>query len=178
MEYIHGIIFYLISIIVVLSGLFIIFSKKIMNAVFSSLICFIGFGFLFFALNSPFNGVVQFSVYGIALTVLFSIAIMLTDYEKENEQKIKVTPKFFLILFGIAMIISATIIFIQETVKYDVSLFTYLHSSNLLTSFDNLKQLSVELLINNIYAFELVGIYLLIVLIGISVLFAFKGDSD
>lgn len=178
MEYIHGIIFYLISILIILCGLFTIFSKKIMNAIFYALVCFIGFGFLFFALNAPFNGVVQFSIYGIALTIVFAIAIMLTNYKNEQIQKIKISPKFLLILLGIAMICSSTIIFIQETIKYDPSLHTYVHSSSLLTSFDSLKQLSIELLTNNIYSFELLGIYILIVLIGISVLLSFKGDSD
>lgn len=177
MEYIHGIIFYIISIAIIISGIFVIFSKRIMNAVFSSLICFICFGLLFFALNSPFNGVVQFSIYGIALTILFAISIMLTDYKNEENHKIKLSPKLFLILFGALMIISSTIIFIKETINYEPSLYTYIHSSSLLTSFDNLKQLSVELLTNNIYAFELLGVYLLIVLIGISVLLAFKGES-
>lgn len=103
---------------------------------------------------------------------------MLTDYKNEENHKIKLSPRLFLILFGISMIISSTIIFIQETINYEPSLHTYIHSSSLLTSFDNLKQLSIELLTNNLYAFELLGVYLLIVLIGISVLLAFKGDSN
>ena len=75
------------------------------------------------------------------------------------------------------MILSSILIFLKETMMYDSVFKTYINSSHILTSLDNTKQLSSELLTHNLYSFELLGLYLLIVLIGILVLLTFKGES-
>lgn len=178
MENLNGIMFYMVAILVITTGTIVVFSKKIMNAILSALACFTGFGLLFFTLNAPFNGVIQISIYGIALSILFTISIMLTNYKNENKQKIKFSVAMLLACIGIAMITCSIITFINESTKFDTSLYTYFHSSHLLTSFDNIKQLSIELLTNNLYAFELLGLYILIVLVGIAVLITFKGESQ
>lgn len=177
MEQINAIIFFIVSIIAIFSSIAVVLTKRIMNSVFFALICFVCFGFLFFSLNALFNGVIQISIYGIALSILFAIAIMITNIQNEENQKIKLSPRTFLAICGIIMICSSIIIFIKETVKYDFSLQTYINSSHLLTSLDNTKQLSSEIMTHNLYSFELMGVYLLIVLIGIAVLMTFKGES-
>ncbi len=177
MEQINTIIFYIISALVIFTSLAVIFTKKIMNSVFYALICFFSFGFLFFSLNAPFNGAVQMSLYGIVLCILFTIAIMITNYKTEKIQKIKISPRLFLCILGALMIISSVTIFLKETSKNEPSFMMYLSSCEILTSTDNLKQLSSELLTDNLYSFELLGLYLLIVLIGIAVLLTFKGET-
>lgn len=177
MNILNSIIFYTIAILLIVMSILTVFSKRIIHSVFFALVCFILTGFLFFALNAPFIGVVQISIYGIALSILFTIAVNLTDYKNEIFQKIKITPKFFLTVSGLLMIIFSATAAIIQTAKYDSSFFEYLFSKHLLTSFDSSIQLSSELLYHNYFAFEILGIYLLAALIGIAVLFAFKGEQ-
>ncbi len=177
MEQLYAILFYITALLIIFTCLAVIFTKKIMHAVFYALICFFCFGILFFALNAPFNGAIQMSIYGIALSILFAIAITVTNYRNEEKLKIKFTPRFFICITGIIMIFSAVIVFLKETINYEPALMMYINSSHILTSPDNIKQLSSELLTHNLYSFELLGLYLLIVLIGIAVLLTFKGET-
>ena len=176
MEQLNAIIFYIISAIIIYSSIAIILTKKIMKSVFFALITFICFGFLFFCMNALFNGVIQISIYGIALCILFAIAVMITNTNTEETNKIRFSPRIILAFLGIIMIISSILIFLKETMVYDYIFSTYINSSHLLTNIDNTKQLSSELLTHNLYSFELLGLYLLIVLIGILVLLTFKGE--
>lgn len=177
MEQLNAIIFYIISTIIIFSSIAVIFTKKIMKSVFFALVTFICFGLLFFFLNALFNGVIQISIYGIALCILFAIAVMLTNNNEEETHKIKFSPTIILAFSGVIMILSSILIFLKETMMYDSVFKTYINSSHILTSLDNTKQLSSELLTHNLYSFELLGLYLLIVLIGILVLLTFKGES-
>ena len=177
MEQLNAIIFYIISAIIIFSSIAVIFTKKIMKSVFFALVTFICFGLLFFFLNALFNGVIQISIYGIALCILFAIAVMLTNNNEEETHKIKFSPTIILAFSGVIIILSSILIFLKETMMYDSVFKTYINSSHILTSLDNTKQLSSELLTHNLYSFELLGLYLLIVLIGILVLLTFKGES-
>ena len=177
MEQLNAIIFYIISAIIIFSSIAVIFTKKIMKSVFFALVTFICFGLLFFFLNALFNGVIQISIYGIALCILFAIAVMLTNNNEEETHKIKFSPAIIFAFLGVIMILSSILIFLKETMLYDSVFKTYINSSHILTSLDNTKQLSSELLTHNLYSFELLGLYLLIVLIGILVLLTFKGES-
>ena len=177
MEQLNAIIFYIISVIIIFSSIAVIFTKKIMKSIFFALVTFICFGLLFFFLNALFNGVIQISIYGIALCILFAIAVMLTNNNEEETHKIKFSPAIIFAFLGVIMILSSILIFLKETMMYDSVFKTYINSSHILTSLDNTKQLSSELLTHNLYSFELLGLYLLIVLIGILVLLTFKGES-
>ena len=177
MEQLNAIIFYIISAIIIFSSIAVIFTKKVMKSVFFALVTFICFGLLFFFLNALFNGVIQISIYGIALCILFAIAVMLTNNNEEETHKIKFSPAIIFAFLGVIMILSSILIFLKETMMYDSVFKTYINSSHILTSLDNTKQLSSELLTHNLYSFELLGLYLLIVLIGILVLLTFKGES-
>lgn len=178
MEIINSLLFYIESITLIISVILTITAKRIMNAVLYSLICFFIIGLLFFSLNAPFNGSVQISIYGIALSIIFAIAITLTDYKTEKNSSLKQFKfRYLTIITASIMIITATIAIINNTIQIDTELYQYFNSSHILTPIGNTKQLAIELLKNNFYPFELLGIYLLTVLTGISVLYSFKGGE-
>ena len=78
MEIINAVLFYIAALMLIISSIMAIISTRIMNSVFFATAAFFLFGFLFFALNAPFNGVIQISIYGIALSVfnLFILCII------------------------------------------------------------------------------------------------------
>ena len=177
MEIINGLLFYIIAFVMTVFSVLTIISRRIMHSIFYSLIVFILFGLLYFSLNAPFNGVIQISIYGSALSIIFVIAIMLTNYNTENKGKYTFKPNHLLALTGILLISFSFVFFLKETLNIDWNITEYLHSDYKLTDFANLKQFSREMLVKNIYPFELMGIYLLTALTGISLLLSFKGGK-
>lgn len=177
MENINPILFYITALIIIFSSLMTITTKRIMYSVFYAFICFFFIGLIFFSLNAPFIGSIQISIYAIALSILFVIAIVLTNYKNEIKAENKIKPRYLLSIFAVIIISSSILISIKETAKYDSSFMLYINSPHLLTSIDNTKQLATELLMHNLYSFEILGIYILIALIGISTLLAFRGDK-
>ncbi len=177
MEIINGLLFYIIAFVMTVFSVMTIISRRIMHSIFYSLIVFILFGLLYFSLNAPFNGVIQISIYGSALSIIFVIAIMLTNYNTENKEKYNFKPSHLLALTGILLISFSFVFFLKETLNIDWNITEYLHSDYKLTDFSNLKQFSSEMLVKNIYPFGLMGIYLLTALTGISLLLSFKGGK-
>lgn len=177
MENINPILFYITALIIILSSIMTVVTKRIINAVFYAFICFFFTGLIFFSLNAPFIGSIQISIYAIALSILFVVAIALTNYKNEISSENKIKLRYFLIIFAVISISTSILIAIKESAKYDSSFMTYLTSSHLLISNDNTKQLASELLMHNLYSFEILGIYILVALIGISTLLIFRGDK-
>ena len=177
MEIINGLLFYITAFLMTVFSVMTLISRRIMHSVLYALIVFILFGLLYFSLNAPFNGVVQISIYGSALSIIFVIAIMLTNYNTENKEKYIFKPSHLLALTGILLISLSFVFFLKETVTIDWNIAGYLNSDYKLTDFSNLKQFSSEMLVKNIYPFELMGIYLLTALTGISLLLSFKGGK-
>ena len=175
METINSVLFYIISAVITLSAVFVVISKKIINSIFFSLICFFLIGLIFFSLNAPFNGVIQISIYTSALSILFIIAASVTNYSQENKIQAGIKPRYLLVVAGTIMIFISVLFVIKETIKYDFVLGKYINSPAILTTYGTTKQLSAELLRHNVYQFELLGVYILLALIGISVLLVFKG---
>ncbi len=177
MDILNGIIFYIISILITIITISVILSKKIINSIFYSFIVFFLFGILFFSLNASFNAVMQIALYSSALSIIFVIEVALIDFSSEKNDKFKLKPYHIFSFAGIILLCISIIVFYRETVKYDYVFASYLDSVYKLTDFSNIYRLSSEIMKNNIYSFELTGILLLIVLIGVSVLFSLKGDK-
>ena len=72
-------LFYFLSAIMVISGLFVVLSRSPINSVISLIICFIAMGGHYILLNAQFLAVVHIIVYTGAIMVLFLFVIMLLN---------------------------------------------------------------------------------------------------
>ncbi|MFT3739729.1 MAG: NADH-quinone oxidoreductase subunit J [Breznakibacter sp.] len=72
-------LFYLLSAIMVISGLFVVLSRSPINSVLSLIVCFIGMAGHYILLNAQFLAVVHLIVYTGAIMVLFLFVIMLLN---------------------------------------------------------------------------------------------------
>jgi NADH-quinone oxidoreductase subunit J len=75
-------LFYFLSAIMVVSALFVVFSRSPINSVISLIVCFIGMAGQYILLNSQFLAVVHLIVYTGAIMVLFLFVIMLLNLNK------------------------------------------------------------------------------------------------
>ena len=175
MEKLNTLLIYSDFFLILLFTFLIIKTRVIMNAILCSIAVFFLIGLLFFALNAPFNGAVQIAIYSIALSIIFAIAIMLTNYKNEKiEDKTKIKPRNIIILLASIIIILSFVFF---WLNNDFSILKYFTSKHVILPSETTKQLSIELLKNHLIPFELLGIYLLTALIGVGILFTFKGGK-
>ncbi|MGV8094641.1 MAG: NADH-quinone oxidoreductase subunit J [Mangrovibacterium sp.] len=75
-------LFYLLSAIMIISGLFVVFSRSPINSVLSLIVCFIGMAGQYILLNAQFLAVVHIIVYTGAIMVLFLFVIMLLNLNR------------------------------------------------------------------------------------------------
>jgi NADH-quinone oxidoreductase subunit J len=75
-------LFYFLSAIMVISGLFVVFSRSPINSVIFLIVCFIAMGGQYILLNAQFLAVVHVIVYTGAIMVLFLFVIMLLNLNK------------------------------------------------------------------------------------------------
>ena len=99
-------LFYFLSAIMVISALFVVFSKNPVDSVIYLIICFIGMAGQYILLNAQFLAVVHVIVYTGAIMVLFLFVIMLLNLNKEIiMQKSKVTRISAVITGGIFFLV-------------------------------------------------------------------------
>lgn len=166
-ELLISFIFYLCTGLILISAIFTVLSKKIVHSVLFSLITFLSIGILFFLLNAEYNAVVQISIFGVGIPILFVLAIMFTSEKVDTLTFLSFSPRFMisiitgflfvLVLFNILLISSSVINW----------LFTPQTSINI-NHYEMFDLISKGLYINFIIAFELVALLVLLVIIGLS----------
>jgi len=164
--------FYLLStFIVVFSLAVIMLSNPIFSALFLAL-SMISMAFVFFVLDAHFIAGVQLMVYAGAVMVLFVMVLMLFDLGKETEvfSKGKFTGLLKIAcagwlcgLIGGAVYMSTEMIDVEAQVTDSVSFTT--------------KALATELFTNYVFAFEALGVLLLLVAIGVVAVSRMKGGT-
>jgi len=99
-------LFYLLSAIMIISALFVVFSKNPVNSVIFLIICFIAMAGHYILLNAQFLAVVHIIVYTGAIMVLFLFVIMLLNLNRAIiPQKSRITRVTAVITGGIFFLV-------------------------------------------------------------------------
>ena len=182
---IHIILFYGLSIIMIISALGIIFLPKLLHACISMFVCFFAVGMLFILLNSDFLGVIQIGIYSVAVCILFAIIIMLSG-QNVNKFDIKaLIPKTIVSLISVSIIFAVLLFSITNGFslfdRFSKPFSMVIDISDLgikLPAGYSIQKLAENLLSKYIFAFELISVIILVVLAGIVVLNAKnKGET-
>ena len=81
---INSIYFLVFSLLLILSAILTIASKKMVTALLWSIVVFMSVGGLFLLLGATYNAIAQLLVYVVAVPVLIAVSIMLIKQEKSN----------------------------------------------------------------------------------------------
>ena len=158
-----NIIFYIISLIVIISAFFVVLSKNIVHAAFSLLFTLFGIAGLYIFLGADFLGAVQIILYVGGILVLILFGVMLTT----NVLNIKVYEEGISMFKGfvISFIIFLLLLFVEiRIVRWDVV-------ESPITP--TIHKIGNVLLTRYLFPFEIVSVLLLSVIIG-SVIIARK----
>lgn len=178
METLNIIIFYLISIVSIVSTVGIICNKDASHYLSSALVACLSIGGIYFTLNAPFNAIIQCLISIFLLIFLFNCALFLPiEKEKISFQKI-FTPQniialTFIILFFVMLSISLLTNY-QEQISSSITVLTQLNRS-----FSTIKTLGENLALYHILEIIFIGLILLIITIGLkfNIKTSEKGDN-
>lgn len=168
-------LFYFLSTITVLSAVSLLLVRNPILAALSLAGTMISLGFMYFLLQAPFIAAVQLIVYAGAVMVLFVMVIMLFDLKKETS----VFSGGFLgrvIKLGCGMFIVGALV---GAIGNSWTLVPHVAQAPLDAKGQTLstKALAVELFTKYVFAFEALGILLLLIAIGVVAVSRAKGGS-
>ena len=167
MELIYNISFWILAAFLVITSLLSVFIPKTSYSIFFGFVTFILFGLLYFLLNAPFNAAAQISIYGVAFSVLFVIAIMLTNTPKDDKKYLFISPRLFTALVGILLIVYSLVGIIRQDMSFGLIEFLNSDSHIIADTSTSLQTLGNTLFTKYIFSFELLSVLLLIGIVGI-----------
>jgi len=176
-EILTSFLFYICAANVVLSSIFTILSKRIMYSLLFAVIVFFTVGILFLFLSAEYNAIMQIAVYGVAIPILFVLAIMFTSYKVDKSVYLSFTPRFiFTVISAILLVLTLFNILLISSSVIDW-LFTP-QSVISINRYEIFKAISDGLYIKFLLSFELIALLAFSVVVGLSSLNIFKGARN
>lgn len=178
-EILKTLIFYVFAGAILLFAALSIFSVRILYSLLCAICVFFAAAGIYFLLGAEYNAVIQIALYGIAIPILFVLAIMFTADKDDKSIYLTVKPRFFFAFLGLGGLFLSLIYLLVTSLTLD-------SNSNWLiqkqTMFVNKYQmfwaLSQGFFTNYVFAFELFSVLLLVVVVGISTLNLIKEKTD
>ena len=164
---------------IILFALLSIFSIRILYSLICAVCVFFATAGVYFLLGADYNAVVQIAVYGIAVPILFVLAIMFTSDKLDKQTYLTVKPRFFLSFFGLGVLFLSLIYLIATSLSLSSNSDWIMQKQTMfINKYQMFSALSTGIFVNYALAFELFSVLLLIVIIGISTLNLSKEKID
>lgn len=164
-------LFYGFSVFIIFFALTVLFAP---NPIISSLALaatMVGMACFFFALNAYFIAAVQVAVYAGAVTVLFVMVLMLFDLKKEHQTKIEMVRFLKFSVIGVLLgFLTGTITLSGFDSSTQISLYDA-------SSVVGTKKVATLLFTKYLFAFEVLGVLLLVIAIGVVSVSRIKGGT-
>lgn len=168
-----SVLFYILSMAVLMGAFFVVSSRSPLYSALSLVVTMISLAFVFFLLNAPFIAGVQLIVYAGAVMVLFVMVLMLFDLKKEREiwsrGPISRLVKISLVSWFCGIVIAS----IYMSMGINLQMVTPIESDTSTT----VRALARTLFTQYVFAFEALGLLLLLVAIGVVAVSRVKGGT-
>lgn len=158
--------FFVFAFITVGSAVFLLITKNVLYAAFSLLLTFLGMAGLYVFAGADFLAVSQIMIYVGGILVLLIFGVMLT--RKQQEDKASNQPNLILVAsqnrtvaVGIAIVLFGG--FLKAIFEANFHIIRAVNAPQ-----SSIKKIGLNLITNDVFAFELIGILLLVALIGAS----------
>ena len=167
----HAIVFYIFSLIAIVSAIMVTVSRNTVNSVFFLILDFISISCLFIMIGAEFLGMIMLIVYVGAVAVLFLFVVMMLNVAQQKNQwfAAKDSSKHIPIGLIISTLIFVEIIIVIGGWKYKPEIFDINNSFTQL-SVSNTHSLGQILYTDYIHVFQISGMILLVAMIGAIVL--------
>jgi len=178
-DILKSLIFYGFAGAIILFALFSIFSIRILYALLSAVCVFFATAGIYFLLGADYNAVVQITIYGISIPILFVLAIMFTAEKLDKKIYLTLKPRFFFSFLGLGILFLSLVYLIVTSLSLSSNeAWITLKQTMLINKYQMFHALSEGFFINYVFAFELFSILLLMVVVCISTLNLIKEKTD
>lgn len=178
-DILKSLIFYGFAGAIILFALLSIFSLRILYSLLSAVCVFFATAGIYFILGADYNAVIQIAIYGIAIPILFVLAIMFTSDKLDKKTYITFKPRFFFSFLGIGVLFLSLIYLIATSLSLSSNSDWIMQKQTMfINKYQMFHALSEGFLTNYVLAFELFSVLLLVVVIGISTLSLVKEKID
>lgn len=163
-ELIKQIIFFVFAAITIGGALYLLFTKNILYAAFSLLFTFLGVAGLYVFAGADFLAVSQIMIYVGGILILLIFGIMLTNnknLQRNNSQPNKILVSHHNRFWAVAVALLLFLGYLKIILEAN---FHIIGKQRLQGS--TVNQIGINLMTDNIFAFEVIGILLLAALIG------------
>lgn len=171
---VSSLLFIMLATIIIVSSASVLLTANPIYAAFSLAITMVTMGFMYFALGADFIAGVQLIVYAGAVMVLFVMVLMLFDLQKETEIFSSGNFTAFLKLLCGLIITAAIAVAVRQTIS------AIPDPGNPGTPGDRVeivKVLASRLFTQYVFAFEALGVLLLVIAIGVVAVARSKGGT-
>ena len=167
----HAIVFYIFSLIAIVSAIMVTVSKNTVNSVFFLILDFISISCLFIMIGAEFLGMIMLIVYVGAVAVLFLFVVMMLNVAQQTNQWFisKENSNHIPIGLLISVVIFFELIIVIGGWKYKPDLFDK-DNLSIVNDVSNTHSLGMVLYTDYIHIFQISGMILLIAMIGAIVL--------
>ena len=174
----HAIIFYIFSLIAIISAVMVTVSRNTVHSVFFLILDFISISCLFIMIGAEFLGMIMLIVYVGAVAILFLFVVMMLNVSQQKNEWFNASQSSSHIPVGllVSIIIFFELIIVIGGWKYKSDL-TDSISLKLPANVTNTQSLGNVIYTDYIHLFQLAGMILLVSMIGAIVL-TFRRRSD
>lgn len=178
-DILKSLIFYGFAGGIILFALVSVFSNRILYSLLSAICLFFMAAGIFFLLGADYNAVIQIAIYGVAVPILFILAIMFTADKEDKKIYITFKPRLFFSFFGIGVLFLSLFYLILTSLNLSSNSDWIMQKQTMaINKYQMFNAISQGFFVNYAFAFELFSILLLIVVVGISTLNLIKEKSD
>ena len=163
----HAIIFYIFSLIAIISAVMVTVSRNTVHSVFFLILDFISISCLFIMIGAEFLGMIMLIVYVGAVAILFLFVVMMLNVSQQKNEWFNASQSSSHIPVGllVSIIIFLELIIVIGGWKYKSDL-TDSISLKLPTNVTNTQSLGNVIYTDYVHLFQLAGMILLVSMIG------------
>ena len=167
----HAIVFYIFSLIAIVSAIMVTVSKNTVNSVFFLILDFISISCLFIMIGAEFLGMIMLIVYVGAVAVLFLFVVMMLNVAQQKNEWFNSSGRSSHIPVGllVSIIIFFELIIVIGGWKYKPNLADSI-SLKINSNITNTESLGNVIYTDYVHLFQLSGMILLVAMIGAIVL--------
>lgn len=163
-ELIKQIFFFVFASITVGGALYLLFTKNVLYAAFSLLFTLLGVAGLYVFASADFLAVSQIMIYVGGILILMIFGIMLTNnksFQKNNAQPNKIIVEHHNRFWAITIAVLLFLGYLKIILEANFHII-----GKQLQQSSTINQIGINLMTDNIFAFEVIGVLLLVTLIG------------
>ena len=162
----NPIIFYPLSILLILFAVLTISVKNIFRSLLSAIAVFFLAGLLFYILGSEYNAVIQVAIYGVAVPIVLGLAIMFTNLKKAEKEE-KTSNMNYLLILAVGLFILTVIYLMLTSLAIMPIGFNVLDDIGT-NAVQSISAFGSGILIRYVWAFEIISLILTIVVVGLT----------